>query len=155
MLFRKRQQIQGIYDHENKKPINSKSRKFIGNILICLASVYTLYLIVVMLYKTSMIGLTRLQKRKDKRMHNKNETVRYYVRVAEINLRENLIETLENKGYKNVENSDNRWEIIESKYPIMVNITDKEYGVLHSITSAAAALSAGIVIEIQDIERIL
>jgi hypothetical protein len=37
----------------------------------------------------------------------------------------------------------------------MVNITDKEYGVLHTITSAAAASSSGKIIEIQDLDRII
>ena len=89
-------------------------------------------------------------------MNKKPETERYYVRVSDIEARNDLIEMLENKGYTMDENDgDTRQEILGSTFPIMVNITDKEYGVLHTITSAAAASSSGKLIEIQDLDRII
>ena len=88
-------------------------------------------------------------------MNKKPETVRYYVRVSDIEARNDLIEILENKGFTMEENGNTRQEMLESTFPIMVNITDKEYGVLHTITSAAAASSSGKLIEIQDLNQII
>ena len=88
-------------------------------------------------------------------MNKKPETVRYYVRVSDIEARNDLIEILENKGFTIEENGNTRQEMLKSTFPIMVNITDKEYGVLHTITCAAAASSSGKIIEIQHLDRII
>ena len=68
----------------------------------------------------------------------KTERMVHYVRTNSKDERENLIETLENDGYK-PEKMFTREEIMESGLPVSVNLVDKTYGRMGNVTCASAA----------------
>jgi hypothetical protein len=62
-----------------------------------------------------------------------------------------LIEFLENNGYI-VVNDDvtDREQLIESKFPILINSKEKTITMYHTITASAAAAGSGILISLDD-----
>ena len=72
--------------------------------------------------------------------------MKYYVRTNGQTARREFIEALENKGYHAEEP---REDILESRFPISVDVESKRIGVLHNTTCAAAAVSAGRVMEVE------
>ena len=71
-----------------------------------------------------------------------------YVRTKDHASRLRLIEYLEGMGYS-VE-ADEPWDrgsIVESDFPVKIDIEHKRYGCLHNTASAAAACSSGVVFD--------
>ncbi len=71
-----------------------------------------------------------------------------YVRAKGRASRIRLIEYLEGRGY-NIE-ADEPWDrgsIVESRFPVKVDIKHKRYGCLHNTTCIAAACSSGVVFD--------
>ena len=69
-----------------------------------------------------------------------------YVRTKDHVSRIRLIEYLEGMGY-GIE-ADEPWDrscIVESSFPVKVDIEHKRYGCLHNTASTAAACSSGVV----------
>lgn len=77
-----------------------------------------------------------------------DEFSRYIVRTSSAHSREQLLTFLDNNGYKCIEDDvTNRQIVLDSVYPITVDIENKEYGVIHTTTCASAAVSSQAVFE--------
>ena len=71
-----------------------------------------------------------------------------YIRTKDHASRLRLIEYLEGLGYSL--EPDELWDreaVLESSYPVKVDIEHKCYGCLHNTTSSAAASSSGVVFD--------
>ena len=67
----------------------------------------------------------------------------YYVYTADRITRKNLLEFLEQQGYKCEEDDlTNRKIVLNSRFPVMVDEITKRYSVLHNTVCAAAAASS-------------
>ncbi|MBR3532762.1 MAG: hypothetical protein IKN80_02580 [Clostridiales bacterium] len=72
-----------------------------------------------------------------------NNTRRIYVRTEDVKARERLISFLEGEGFRC---DADRQAVVELRFPVVVDMTDKVYSVIHTVTSAAAAVSSDAVI---------
>ena len=112
--------------------------KPLGNHAITLDEFYQIYGIY---EKYDGLELMVFTEEEQKERH----TIRYYVRVSDADTRRVLIETIEKDGYKIAENCKmTREEIIDSEFPIMVNETDKVFGMLQNADEAAEKRLMGI-----------
>ena len=83
-----------------------------------------------------------------KRNTEGNRFSRYFVRTSNAYSREQLLIFLDNKGYKCIEDDiTNKQIVLDSVYPITVDTENKAYGVIHTTTCAAAAVSSRAVLE--------
>ncbi len=74
----------------------------------------------------------------------------HYVRTNSNDEREKLIETLENDGYK-PEEVFSREDVMESGFPVSVNLADKTYGRMGNVTCAAAAATQGVLETVSEV----
>lgn len=72
-----------------------------------------------------------------------NNTRRIYVRTEDVKARERLISFLEGEGFRC---DADRQAVVELRFPVVVDMIDKVYSVIHTVTSAAAAVSSDAVI---------
>ena len=80
-------------------------------------------------------------------MNDGNMDNHYIVRTDNRSSREALIRFLEDEGYKNNEDDiTNRQYVLDSFFPIVVDTESSIYDVLHTTTSASAAVSSRAVI---------
>ncbi len=80
-------------------------------------------------------------------MNNSNMDTRYIVRTNNRRSREALIRFIEDEGYKsNEDDITNRQYVLDSIFPIVVDTESSVYDVLHTTTSASAAVSSHAVI---------
>ena len=68
----------------------------------------------------------------------KKERKIHYVRTNSKDEREKLVETLENDGYK-PEETFSKEDVMESGFPVSINLADKTYGRMGNVTCASAA----------------
>lgn len=75
-------------------------------------------------------------------------TIQYLVRTGNAVSRKTLIEFIEKDGLICKEDyATNRQTVLDSKLPLIINVTDGYYSMLHTITSAACACSSRSVIK--------
>ncbi len=76
-----------------------------------------------------------------------NNYRRIYVRTEDVKARERLISFLEGEGFRCEEDElTDRQAVLGSRLPVIVDMTNKVYSVIHTVTSAAAAVSSDAVI---------
>lgn len=79
-------------------------------------------------------------------MNNDHLRSKFIVRTSDRTSREQLIVFLESKGYAcNEDEITNRQVVLDLRYPITVDADNKTYGVIHTTTCAAAAVSSHVV----------
>ena len=92
-------------------------------------------------------GKVETKKEKRNKKENKDRFTHIYVRTNDLESREKLVDYLEKGGFSvDEEFGDTKQSILESRYPIKVNVQRKAYGVIHNTTCAAAAISSWVVI---------
>ena len=115
--------------------------KPIGNHAITLDEFYQIYEIYA---KYEGLELMAFSKEEQKEHH----TIRCYIRTTDADTRRSLIEMLEKDGYKIEDSITTKQAVIESECPVMVNKTDKVFGILHD--SEDAAKSSGRLMDVEE-----
>ena len=71
----------------------------------------------------------------------------YHVYTADKESRKDLIEFLEQQGYVCEEdNVTNREKVLNTRLPVVVNVIDKKYSMLHNVVCAAASIASNMLI---------
>ena len=71
----------------------------------------------------------------------------YHVYTADKESRKDLIEFLEQQGYVCEEdNVTNREKILNTRLPVVVNVIDRKYSMLHNVVCAAASIASNMLI---------
>ena len=71
----------------------------------------------------------------------------YFVRTAGKISRRRFVEYLENEGFVcEVDEITDNAKVLNSRFPIIINATDKKYTILHTVTSSAAAAASDLLI---------
>ena len=82
-------------------------------------------------------------------MFNKREYIVavYHVYTADKESRKDLVEFLEQQGYVCEEdNVTNRDKVLNTRLPVVVNVIDRKYSMLHNVVCAAASISSNMLI---------
>lgn len=75
------------------------------------------------------------------------QTLVYYVRPSRKKDRAKLVDYIESEGFTcDVDDVTNKDIILESKYPMVIDVDNHRYSMLHNTTTSAAAVSSGFVI---------
>ena len=91
-------------------------------------------------------GLEKLAM--DRTEQSDRHTIQYLVRTNNASSRRALIERLEKDGLNCKEDfATDRQIVMKSKLPLVINVTDGYYSMLHTITSAACACSSHSIIK--------
>ena len=71
----------------------------------------------------------------------------YHVYTADKESRKDLIEFLEQQGYECAEdNVTNREKVLNTRLPVVVNVIDRKYSMLHNVVCAAASIASNMLI---------
>ena len=71
----------------------------------------------------------------------------YHVYTANKESRQDLVEFLEQQGYKCEEdNITSRDIILNTRLPVVVNVIDRKYSILHNVVCAAASIASNMLI---------
>ena len=71
----------------------------------------------------------------------------YHVYTADKESRKDLVEFLEQQGYVCEEdNVTNRDKVLNTRLPVVVNVIDRKYSMLHNIVCAAASIASNMLI---------
>jgi len=82
-------------------------------------------------------------------MFNKREYIVavYHVYTADKESRRDLVEFLEMQGYECEEdNVTNREKVLNTRLPVVVNVIDRKYSMLHNVVCAAASIASNMLI---------
>ncbi len=82
-------------------------------------------------------------------MFNKREYIVavYHVYTADKESRSDLLEFLELQGYEcEVDNVTNREKVLNTRFPVVVNVIDRKYSMLHNVVCAAASIASNMLI---------
>lgn len=82
-------------------------------------------------------------------MFNKREYILavYHVYTADKESRRDLVEFLEMQGYEcEVDNVTNRDKVLNTRLPVVVNVVDRKYSMLHNVVCAAASIASNMLI---------
>lgn len=82
-------------------------------------------------------------------MFNKREYIVavYHVYTADKESRKDLVEFLEIQGYEcEADNVTNRDKVLNTRLPVVVNVIDRKYSILHNVVCAAASLASNMLI---------
>ena len=82
-------------------------------------------------------------------MINKREYIVavYHVYTADKESRKDLVEFLEQQGYVCEEdNVTNREKVLNTRLPVVVNVIDRKYSMLHNVVCAAASIASNMLI---------
>ena len=80
-------------------------------------------------------------------MFNKREYIVavYHVYTADKESRKDLVEFLELQGYVCEEdNVTNRDKVLNTRLPVVVNVIDRKYSILHNVVCAAASIASNM-----------
>ncbi len=71
----------------------------------------------------------------------------YHVYTADKESRKDLVEFLEQQGYVCEEdNVTNRDKVLNTRLPVVVNVIDRKYSMLHNVVCAAASIASNMLI---------
>ena len=71
----------------------------------------------------------------------------YHVYTADKESRKDLVEFLELHGYECEEdNVTNREKVLNTRLPVVVNVIDRKYSMLHNVVCAAASIASNMLI---------
>ena len=71
----------------------------------------------------------------------------YHVYTADKESRKDLVEFLEQQGYVCEEdNVTNREKVLNTRLPVVVNVIDRKYSILHNVVCAAASIASNMLI---------
>ena len=71
----------------------------------------------------------------------------YHIYTADKESRKELIEFLEQQGYECEEdNVTNREKVLNTRLPVVVNVIDRKYTILHNVVCAAASIASNMLI---------
>lgn len=71
----------------------------------------------------------------------------YHVYTADKESRKDLVEFLEQQGYVCEEdNVTNREKVLNTRLPVVVNVIERKYSMLHSVVCAAASIASNMLI---------
>ena len=71
----------------------------------------------------------------------------YHVYTADKESRRDLVEYLEMHGYEcEVDNITNRDKVLNNRLPVVVNVIDRKYSILHNVVCAAASIASNMLI---------
>ena len=82
-------------------------------------------------------------------MFNKREYIAavYHVYTVDKESRKDLVEFLELQGYVCEEdNVTNRDKVLNTRLPVVVNVIDRKYSILHNVVCAAASIASNMLI---------
>ena len=82
-------------------------------------------------------------------MFNKREYIVavYHVYTVDKESRSDLLEFLELQGYEcEVDNVTNRDKVLNTRLPVVVNVIDRKYSILHNVVCAAASIASNMLI---------
>ncbi len=82
-------------------------------------------------------------------MFNKREYIVavYHVYTADKESRKDLVEFLELHGYECEEdNVTNREKVLNTRLPVVVNVIDRKYSMLHNVVCAAASIASNMLV---------
>ena len=82
-------------------------------------------------------------------MYNKREYIVavYHVYTADKESRKDLVEFLELQGYVCEEDIvTNRDKVLNTRLPVVVNVIDRKYSILHNVVCAAASIASNMLI---------
>ena len=82
-------------------------------------------------------------------MFNKREYIVavYHVYTADKESRKDLVEFLEMQGYECEEdNVTTREKVLNTRLPVVVNVIDRKYSILHNVVCAAASIASNMLI---------
>ena len=82
-------------------------------------------------------------------MFNKREYIVavYHVYTADKESRRDLVEFLEMQGYEcEADNVTNRDKVLNTRLPVVVNVIDRKYSLLHNVVCAAASIASNMLI---------
>ena len=71
----------------------------------------------------------------------------YHVYTTDKESRNDLLEFLEMQGYEcEVDNVTNRDKVLNTRLPVVVNVIDRKYSILHNVVCAAASIASNMLI---------
>lgn len=71
----------------------------------------------------------------------------YHVYTEDKESRNDLLEFLEMQGYEcEVDNVTNRDKVLNTRLPVVVNVIDRKYSMLHNVVCAAASVASNMLI---------
>ena len=71
----------------------------------------------------------------------------HHVYTADKESRQDLVEFLEQQGYECEEdNVTNREKVLNTRLPVVVNVIDRKYSMLHNVVCAAASIASNILV---------
>ena len=71
----------------------------------------------------------------------------YHVYTVDKESRKALVEFLEQQGYEcEVDNVTNREKVLNTRLPVVVNVIERKYSMLHNVVCAAASIASNMLI---------
>ena len=100
-------------------------------------------------YWKRLKSLRKKQVKEGKELFKKQEYIVavYHVYTEDKESRRDLVEFLEMQGYECEEdNVTNREKVLNTRLPVVVNVIDRKYSMLHNVVCAAASIASNMLI---------